>query len=126
MKGQRLFVRPMESGDRETLEALHAAAGAPPFGDLGGEDGLVGRLAGNTVAYLVWRPEPAAMVITRFFVAADLRRLGIGRMLLAQAGAIAAAGGAAELRVAQDCKLARYFEASGFVAGEGSLQKTIR
>lgn len=126
MKGQRLFVRPLEPGDRETLEALHAAAEEPPIGDLGGEDGLVGRLAGNTVAYLAWRREPGAMMITRLFVAADLRRLGIGRMLLAQAGAIAAAGGAAELRVEQDCKLARYFELRGFVSSEGTLSTTVR
>lgn len=126
MKGQRLFVRPLEPGDRETLEALHAAGGEPPRGDIDGKAGLVGRLAGSTVAYLVWRPEPAAMVITQIFVAAGFRRLGIGRMLLAEAGAIAAAGGAAELRVEQDCKLTRYFEALGFVVGGGSLQKTIR
>ncbi|MCM2314761.1 MAG: GNAT family N-acetyltransferase [Thermoanaerobaculia bacterium] len=105
---------------------MHAAAGEPPLGDLGSEDGLVGRLAGSTVAYLAWRQTPAAMEITRVLVAPELRRLGIGRMLLGEAGAIAAAGGSAELRVAQDCKLARYFEASGFVARDGSLQKTIR
>lgn len=126
MKGQRLFVRPLEPGDREALEALHAAAGEPPFEILGSEEGLVGRLAGTTVAWLAWRPEPAAMVITRIFVAADVRRLGIGRMLLAEAGAIAAAGGASELRVEQDCKLARYFERRGFVSAERSLIKTIR
>ncbi|MGK2856945.1 MAG: GNAT family N-acetyltransferase [Thermoanaerobaculia bacterium] len=126
MKGQRLFVRPLEPGDREALEALHAAAGEPPSGDLVGADGLVGRLAGSTVAYLTWRREPAAMAITRLFVAAGFRRLGIGRMLLAEAGAIAAAGGAAELRVEQDCKLVRYFELRGFVSAQGTLSKTIR
>jgi GNAT superfamily N-acetyltransferase len=126
MKGQRLFVRPLEPGDRETLEALHVAAGEPPFEILGSEEGLVGRLAGTTVAWLAWRPEPAAMVITRLFVAGELRRLGIGRMLLAEAGAIAAAGGAASLRVEQDCKLARYFERCGFVSAGGSLIRTTR
>jgi GNAT superfamily N-acetyltransferase len=126
MKGQRLFVRPLEPADRETLEALHAAAGEAPFVELGGDEGLVGRLAGSSVAYLVWRPETAAMVITHIFVAAELRRLGIGRMLLAEAGAIAAAGGAPELRVEQGCKLARYFERAGFVSAKGTLCKTIR
>ena len=69
---------------------------------------------------------PNSPPISWIFVATDLRGIRIGSSLLVEAAKLAAAEGAASLRVPQDCKLARYFERSGFVSVEGSLSKTIR
>jgi GNAT superfamily N-acetyltransferase len=66
------------------------------------------------------------MSISWFVVAADLRGIRIGRLFLAEAEKLASADGATSLRVAQDCKLARYFERCGFVSERGTLSKTIR
>lgn len=116
----------MDASDFGTLEALHSASEEPIEEDVRAANGLVGRLAGSSVAYLTWRRDRDAMTISRIFVPPDLRRLGIGRMLLAEAATIAADAGATELRVEQDCKLARYFERRGFVSAEGSLIKATR
>jgi len=126
MKGQRLFVRPLEAGDRDSIAALHAGAEAPFTGGASPREGLVGRLAGSTVACLLWSRDGDAFVISSLVVATDLRGIRIGSSLLVEAAKLAAAEGAASLRVPQDCKLARYFERSGFVSVEGSLSKTIR
>lgn len=126
MKGQKLFVRPRNRDDLESIALLHSEAAVPIPPDSSDREGLVGRLAGNTVAYLVWQRVGSTLAISHLLVSSEFRGLHIGRALLSEAVKIAAASGAETIRVAQDCKLARYFEASGFVASEGSLQKTIQ
>ena len=126
MKGQKLFVRPRNDDDLASLEALHVAAGVPLPPDAPGREGLVGRLAGSTVAYLVWQRHGSTLAISHLLVSSEVRGLRIARTILSEAVTIAPAFGADSFSVAQDCKLARYFEALGFVAGGGSLQKTIR
>lgn len=126
MKGQKLFVRPRNDDDLASLEALHVAAGVPLPPEAPGGEGLIGRLAGSTVAYLVWQRDGSTLTISHILVSSEFRGLRIGRALLTEAVKLAAASGADTIGVAQDCKLARYFEASGFVAGEGWLQKATR
>jgi GNAT superfamily N-acetyltransferase len=126
MKGQKLFVRPLAAADLDALEALHSGADEPFDLTAPSGDGLVGRLAGSTVACLFWHRDGDAMSISWFVVAADLRGIRIGRLFLAEAEKLASADGATSLRVAQDCKLARYFERCGFVSERGTLTKTIR
>ena len=47
LRGQRLFVRPIETADREALQAFLAAHGD---GGVTPETGLIGKLVGNLVA----------------------------------------------------------------------------
>ena len=86
----------------------------------------MGRLAGSTVAYLLWHLDGIAMVSSQLFVAADFRGLRIGRTFLTEAATAGSAEGAGSLRVPQECKLARYFEVCGFVSTEETLTRTIR
>lgn len=125
MKGQRLFVRPLSAADIDTLRALHADGETARLDDAHAVEGLIGRLAGSTVAYLLWLRVGDAMVISNLFVAPDLRRIRIARSLVDEAAKLASSEGAASLLVAQDCKLARYFERIGFVSVEGTLTRTI-
>ncbi|MFA6954859.1 MAG: GNAT family N-acetyltransferase [Thermoanaerobaculia bacterium] len=126
MKGQRLFVRPLSASDFGPIAALQAGAELPASEVALSGDGLVGRLAGSTVAYLLWSRDGDAFIIASIFVATELRGIRIGSSLLADAAKLAAEDGATSLRVAQDCKLARYFERRGFVSVEGTLTKAIR
>lgn len=126
MKGQKLYVRPLEPGDDLPVESPGTVAGRASATGHSGPSGLVGRLAGTTVAYLVWHRDGDALVIDDFVVTAELRGLRIGRSLLIEAVTFAASQGAATLEVARDCKLARYFERAGFVSAKGPLIRTIR
>jgi len=126
MKGQRLFVRALGEGDLPSIAALHAAAGEPLRAGAPSLPGLAGRLAGSTVAYLVWHRDGRCMAIVHVLVAADLRGIRIGRGLLAEALKIAATEGADTVRVAQDCKLAPFFERCGFVSNGDTLIKPTR
>jgi GNAT superfamily N-acetyltransferase len=126
MKGQKLFVRPLAAADLDSLGALHSGAAEPFDRTVHSGEGLVGRLAGSTVACLLWHRDGDTMSISWFVVTADLRGIRIGRSFLAEAEELASADGATSLRVAQDCKLARYFERCGFVPERGALTKAIR
>jgi len=126
MKGQRLFVRPLIESDLDSIVELHAGAELPASLRTRANAGLVGRLAGSTVACLLWNRDGDAMSIFWIFVATDLRGIRIGSSLVTDASKLAAEAGATSLRVAQDCKLARYFERCGFVSVEGTLSRTIR
>ena len=79
MRGQRLFVRPIETADRDAVRAFLEAHGeadsAPPAG-------LIGKLVGNLVAVLAMEVTPEAIRVDDLVVARELRRKQIGRVML--------------------------------------------
>ena len=86
MRGQRLFVRPIESGDAEAIRRFLEANGAP--GDPPA-CGLLGKLVGDLVAVMAMEIADDALRVENIVVARDLRRKRIGRFLLDEAARLA-------------------------------------
>lgn len=86
LRGQRLFVRPIETGDGAELRAFFAAHGnGAPIP----ESGLVGKLVGNLVAVLAMEVTGDAIRIDDLIVARELRRKQIGRVMLRELAELA-------------------------------------
>jgi len=88
MRGQKLFVRAIESGDAALLRdfmAVHACVDAVPA------CGLIGKLLGELVAVMaISYDEPAAIRIDAIVVARELRRKRIGRVMIEELSHLAA------------------------------------
>jgi ribosomal protein S18 acetylase RimI-like enzyme len=86
MRGQRLFVRPIEKDDRSAIEAFLTANGnaSDPA-----SCGLLGKLVGDLVAVLTFELTPNALQIANLVVAPDFRRKRIGRFMLDEASRLA-------------------------------------
>lgn len=87
MKGQRLFVRPIDAGDTAAVDAflsLHEVSGASP------SCGLVGKLVGELVAVLSMEVTETAIRLDDLVVARELRRKRIGRAMMIELEALAA------------------------------------
>lgn len=86
MRGQKLFVRPMETGDADAvrvfLETQSAISAVP-------RTALLGKLVGNLVAVLAIEITAEAVVIHDLVVAQDLRRKRIARFMLDELVALA-------------------------------------
>jgi ribosomal protein S18 acetylase RimI-like enzyme len=86
VRGQRLFVRPIESGDAEAIRRFleaNEAPGDPPA------CGLLGKLVGDLVAVMAMEIADDALRVENIVVARDLRRKRIGRFLLDEAARLA-------------------------------------
>lgn len=87
MRGQRLFIRPIEPADRDSvrrfLEEQTGRASVPACG-------LLGKLVGELVAVMSMRIAADAVEIEDIVVAKELRRKRIGRFMLDEAEQIAA------------------------------------
>ena len=87
MKGQRLFVRPIEDADHDLVRAFLDREGSPaPVPACG----LLGKLVGELVAILEMRVTTGGIEIRDILVAKSLRRKRIGRVMLAELEHIAA------------------------------------
>jgi GNAT superfamily N-acetyltransferase len=86
VRGQRLFIRPVESSDSEVVRAFfkaNAKAGEPPA------FGLIGKLVGDLVAVLAMEITSDAVRIDDLFVGRELRRKRIGRFMIDELGRLA-------------------------------------
>ena len=88
MRGQKLFVRPIDEADRDAVGAFlakHASSQAhvPACG-------LLGKLLGDIVAVLSMEIIGDAVRVDDLVVAKELRRKRIGRGMLAELDALAA------------------------------------
>lgn len=102
MKGQRLFVRAMETSDHDGVRAF---LGYVP------ELGFIGKLVGELVAVLAVTPDGNdALRIENLFVADELRRKRIGRFMLEEAARQAGV----TLVVEQPGEARAFFERVGF------------
>ena len=79
MRGQKLFVRPIENGDSDSIQQFLKSNG----GRIAQTDcGLVGKLVGELVAVVAMEIEGDAVRIDDVVVATELRRKRIGRFML--------------------------------------------
>jgi GNAT superfamily N-acetyltransferase len=86
MRGQRLFVRPIDAADASAV-ASFLAEHAPPQRPPG--IGLVGKLVGELVAVLAMEMTERAIRVDDLVVAKDLRRKRIGRVMMSELDVIA-------------------------------------
>ena len=87
MKGQRLFVRPIDSGDTAAVTAFLLQYGAFSHSPA---CGLVGKLVGELVAVLTMEVTDNAIRVDDLVVAPELRRKRIGRVMMNEVHALAA------------------------------------
>ncbi len=87
VKGQKLFVRPIEAGDAAALRAFASQHG----GDPAPSAGLIGKLVGELAAILTMEIEPDAIRIIDLVVAEELRRKRVARVMLNELAILAAA-----------------------------------
>jgi GNAT superfamily N-acetyltransferase len=121
-RGQRLFVRPIETGDREALHAfltLNGEGAATP------ETGLIGKLVGNLVAVLGMEVTSDSIRIDELIVARELRRKQIGRVMLKELADLAAKM-ERDWLVVERGDGREFLERVGFVERDGAMMKRVR
>src|SRR5690348_9121660 len=88
MRGQRLFVRPIEPGDAEAVRQFFISYGHP---DVIPACGLIGKLLGRLVAVMdIDLSEVDTVRVHDLLVVPELRRKRIGRMMMNELEALAA------------------------------------
>src|ERR1043166_9137636 len=119
MRGQKLYVRPIETAGHEAIRAflaLHAPS-QPSVPSCG----LLAKLLGDIVAVLSMEITPDAVRVDDLVVAKELRRKRIGRVMLAELDALAA-------KMERQWLVARgeheFWRRVGF-SGEGEMRRRV-
>ena len=121
MRGQRLFIRPIESGDADSVRkffAANAKDGEPP------SLGLIGKLVGELVAVLAMEITADAVRIDDVFVARELRRKRIGRFMVDELAKLAKKMDRDRIVVEPPADVREFFHRIGFEDDE--LQMMVR
>jgi GNAT superfamily N-acetyltransferase len=87
MRGQKLFIRPIETGDHDAVSRfleIHTGTSQVPA------CGLLGKLVGELVSVVAMQITADAIQIDDIVVARELRRKRIGRVMLDEVEQIAA------------------------------------
>jgi GNAT superfamily N-acetyltransferase len=122
MRGQRLFVRPIEPSDRAAIETFLAAAGE---GNAAPACGLLGKLVGDLVAVLALEITPDAFRVADLVVAREFRRKRIGRFMLDEAGRLARKLDRNMLVIEDPGAARRFFSCAGFSGSEGRMTRRV-
>lgn len=111
VKGQHLFVRPIDGSDHEALQrflTLHSSFFPPS------PSGLIGKLVGDLVAVLLMEVAPSHILVEQLLVAPDLRRKRIGRVMVEELASLAAKIDRPLLVVEEPRDARGFFERVGF------------
>jgi hypothetical protein len=119
VKGQRLFVRPIEAGDADAVRAFAAQYG----GSAEPRSGLLGKLVGELVSVLTMEIEDEAVRVVEIIVAEELRRKRVGRVMLNELAALATTM-RREWLVA-DVANRSFLERVGFVEDGGLMRRRV-
>lgn len=123
MRGLRLFVRPVEPSDRDALAAFYEKEGQPAAIPA---CGLLGKLLGEIVATVAFEVTADALRIDDLFVARELRRKWIGRVMLRELEQLALKLERPILVVDDDRGVAEFFRRVGFVSEGKQWVRTLR
>ena len=118
MRGQRLFIRPIDPADHDLVRAFLRRAEVPAYG-------LLAKLVGELVAVIAIDITPDAVRIEDIVVASDLRRKRIGRALIGEVAQLAAKMDRARLVVTDACEADEFFRRVGFRNEEGVWTKSV-
>lgn len=119
-RGQKLFVRPITNGDITDLRRLTGTEMALP------PDGLIGRLVGDTVSFLAFAVSGGELSINEIFVAPDLRKKRVGRVLIGELEVVARQLNCNTITVNPACRATEFFVKMGFVETNSLLRKSIQ
>ena len=119
LRGQRLFVRPVTPQDWAAIHRLTGTAAELP------REGLVGKLLGDLVSYLSFTTGPDHVRVEEIFVAPDLRRKRVGRVMMAELEDHARRLRCREIVISQGCEATEFFVRLGFSCTDALLRKSI-
>lgn len=112
MKGQRLFVRPIEAADHDSVAAfLQNQTGSPNVPPCG----LIGKLVGDLVAVVALDVTADAVRLDDIVVATALRRKWIGKAMLREVEQLAVKMERARVEVDDARGAQEFFRRVGFV-----------
>ena len=123
MRGQKLFIRPVEPADASGIDNFLAAEEDPHSAPA---LGLIGKLVGDIVALVALERDADALRITHVFVARELRRKRIGRYMLAEAAQLARGMNLPRLIVDAPGDAAGFLRQVGFVEEEGRMVRWVQ
>ena len=113
MKGQHLFVRPIDGPDHDAVAAfLQAQTGRADVPSCG----LIGKLVGELVAVVALEITPDAVRLDDIVVATPLRRKRIGRAMLREVEQLAVKMEKPRVQVDDARDAQEFFRRAGFVS----------
>src|SRR5215212_865023 len=122
MRGQRLFIRPIEPSDRDLvcafLQKHSRRAELPAYG-------LLAKLVGELVAVIAIEITPDAVRIVDLVVASELRRKRIGRAMVAEVALLAAKMDRVRIVVADAAGADEFLKRVGFRSEEGVWIRSV-
>jgi N-acetylglutamate synthase-like GNAT family acetyltransferase len=119
VKGQKLFVRPIEAADADAVRAFAAQHGRSCDFHVG----LIGKLVGVLVAVLAMDVEGDAIRVVDLVVAEELRRKRIARVMLNELASLAA-----KLErnwLIADVQHAEFLRRVGFTEDQGVMKRRV-
>jgi N-acetylglutamate synthase-like GNAT family acetyltransferase len=119
VKGQKLFVRPIEAADSDAVRAFAAQHGGSPDT----RSGLLGKLVGELVSVLAMDVEADAVRVVDLVVAEELRRKRVARVMLNELAALAE-----KLErnwLIADVKHAEFLRRVGFTEDQGVMKRRV-
>jgi N-acetylglutamate synthase-like GNAT family acetyltransferase len=119
VKGQKLFVRPIEAADFDAVRAFAAQHGGPS--DI--RSGLLGKLVGELVSVLAMNVEDDAVRVVDLVVAEELRRKRVGRVMLNELASLAQ-----KLErnwLIADIQHAEFLRHVGFIEDQGVMKRRV-
>jgi GNAT superfamily N-acetyltransferase len=119
VKGQKLFVRPIEAADAALLRAFAARHG----GDPAPSAGLLGKLVGELSAVLTMEVDTEAIHVVGLVVAEELRRKRVGRVMLNELANVAAAMNRQWLVAGIEHRA--FLERVGFLEMDGVMKRRV-
>jgi N-acetylglutamate synthase-like GNAT family acetyltransferase len=123
VRGQKLFIRPIEDGDTDSIRAfLNSHGGRVTQPDCG----LVAKLVGDLVAVVAMELEPDAVRIDDVVVATELRRKRIGRFMLDEVERMASKLDRRRVVVSGRAAEREFFQRTGFREDGEWLVRDVR
>jgi len=123
VRGQKLFIRPIENGDSDSIRAFLNSHGGRVTQT---ECGLVGKLVGDLVAVVAMEIEGDAVRIDDVVVATELRRKRIGRFMLDEVERLASKLDRRRVVVSRRAPEREFFQRTGFREDGEWLVRDVR
>lgn len=122
MRGQKLFIRPIEATDHDAIRTFLDAEGCPAEVPA---NGLVGKLVGNLVAVAAIAVTGDALRVEELVVAKELRRKRIGRFMLGEIAQLARKMDRARVVVERIGEAAEFLRRVGFREEDGRMVRWL-
>ena len=126
MRGQRLFIRPIEADDREAIRRffeLHRDPEAAPLPACG----LLGKLVGELVAILEMEIGENTILLRDLVIATEFRRKRIGRAMVEELARMAEKMEVEEIVVRDERRADQFLQKVGFTpAKDGWVRRVSR